>query len=359
MKKILITTTIFLLLAVPVYAYFSYDMLLLGQEIEAFFGAGGTFPTSLPTYTAVTASSPLTGHADDHNQLHTDVTEIATKMGTGTSNATDASANDVFTADGSGGSSWSAAASSGAPTDADYLVGTANGSLSAEIVVGATPGGELGNTWASPTVDSTHSGSAHHAAVTLTGQDYLTLTTQQITVGEIEPDDLANSDFGGFDCNGTTCTIDSDGTWTDHNSYPAACTSGFYAHTIGDTLSCTDATTEINLVVNGLGGNDLSCASQNCDVDDSFLRNDADDITAFGIIMGSATTTDTFVIGGNATTSGSMAVGTDADSATSTLIINNTDNTNNGCIQMEADDGVQYRIYISGGTLLTEIGSCR
>src|SRR3989304_468533 len=52
---------------------------------------------------------------------------------------------------------------SGAPTDADYLVGTANASLSAEIVVGTTPGGELGGTWAAPTVDATHSGSAHHA----------------------------------------------------------------------------------------------------------------------------------------------------------------------------------------------------
>jgi hypothetical protein len=50
---------------------------------------------------------------------------------------------------------------SGAPTDADYLVGTANGSLSAEIVVGTSPGGELGGTWASPTVDATHSGSSH------------------------------------------------------------------------------------------------------------------------------------------------------------------------------------------------------
>lgn len=51
----------------------------------------------------------------------------------------------------------------GAPTDADYLVGTAQGGLSAEIVVGVTPGGELGGTWASPTVDATHSGSAHLA----------------------------------------------------------------------------------------------------------------------------------------------------------------------------------------------------
>lgn len=41
----------------------------------------------------------------------------------------------------------------GAPTDVDYLVGTATGALSAEIVVGTSPGGELGGTWASPTLD--------------------------------------------------------------------------------------------------------------------------------------------------------------------------------------------------------------
>jgi len=50
----------------------------------------------------------------------------------------------------------------GAPTDANYLVGTANPDLSAEIVVGTIPGGELGGTWPSPTVDSIHAGSAHH-----------------------------------------------------------------------------------------------------------------------------------------------------------------------------------------------------
>ena len=48
-----------------------------------------------------------------------------------------------------------------APSTADYLVGTAQAGLSAEIVVGATPGGELGGTWAAPTVDAIHSGSAH------------------------------------------------------------------------------------------------------------------------------------------------------------------------------------------------------
>jgi hypothetical protein len=46
----------------------------------------------------------------------------------------------------------------------DYLVGTATGELSGEIVAGTTPGGELGGTWASPTVDATHSGSTHSAA---------------------------------------------------------------------------------------------------------------------------------------------------------------------------------------------------
>lgn len=54
-------------------------------------------------------------------------------------------------------------ASGGAPDDATYLVTTAHGDLSAEVVVGATPGGELGGTWDSPTVDASHSGSTHAA----------------------------------------------------------------------------------------------------------------------------------------------------------------------------------------------------
>jgi hypothetical protein len=50
-----------------------------------------------------------------------------------------------------------------APSTVDYLVGTASAGLSGEIAVGTTPGGELGNTWASPTVDASHSGSTHAA----------------------------------------------------------------------------------------------------------------------------------------------------------------------------------------------------
>ena len=36
---------------------------------------------------------------------------------------------------------------------------------------------------------------------------------------------------------------------------------------VGAVKSCTDATTEINSVVNGLGGTGLTCAAQSCDVD--------------------------------------------------------------------------------------------
>lgn len=43
----------------------------------------------------------------------------------------------------------------------DVLVGTATAAFSGEIVVGTSPGGELGGTWASPTVDATHAGSTH------------------------------------------------------------------------------------------------------------------------------------------------------------------------------------------------------
>lgn len=50
------------------------------------------------------------------------------------------------------------------------------------VLEGATPGGELGGTYAVPTVDATHSGSAHHAAVTIAADAdaVLSLTGQDI-----------------------------------------------------------------------------------------------------------------------------------------------------------------------------------
>ncbi len=80
-----------------------------------------------------------------------------------------------------------------APKDADYLVGTINTSLTNEIVAGTSPGGELGNTWASPTIDTTHSGSAHHSAITMSGTpDYITLTGQDIVRGKADISDDTN-----------------------------------------------------------------------------------------------------------------------------------------------------------------------
>ena len=72
-----------------------------------------------------------------------------------------ASVNYVDLTDGGQTALHSHAGGSGAPTDVDYLVGTASAGLSAEIVVGTSPGGELGGTWASPTVDATHAGGTH------------------------------------------------------------------------------------------------------------------------------------------------------------------------------------------------------
>lgn len=65
-------------------------------------------------------------------------------------------------------SSGTESAVAGAPTTLDYLVGTATGSLSGEIVAGTTPGGELGGTWASPTVDEVHAGQTAWASYTPT-----------------------------------------------------------------------------------------------------------------------------------------------------------------------------------------------
>lgn len=47
-----------------------------------------------------------------------------------------------------------------------------------------------------------------HSAVTLAGEDYASLVGQQITFNSIDPDNFSATDFGGFTCNGTTCSLD-------------------------------------------------------------------------------------------------------------------------------------------------------
>src|SRR3990167_8142828 len=97
--------------------------------------------------------------------LKVDGTKVSEERGIDLVAGTNVTLTTTYTEAGHEAASVEIAASgaSGAPSTVDYLVGTADAGLSAEIVVGTTPGGELGGTWASPTVDATHSGSAHHA----------------------------------------------------------------------------------------------------------------------------------------------------------------------------------------------------
>jgi len=53
---------------------------------------------------------------------------------------------------------------------------------------------------------------ASHLEVTLAGEDFLTLSGQEITAVAINPDNLASADFGEFTCNGTTCVLEATNT---------------------------------------------------------------------------------------------------------------------------------------------------
>lgn len=83
------------------------------------------------------------------------------------------------TGGGSGGSG-------GAPTNADYLVGTSNGSLSNEIVAGTTPGGELGGTWGTPTIDDSVAVSTWNLTTPTITTSLITSTPTTLTVAELD-----------------------------------------------------------------------------------------------------------------------------------------------------------------------------
>jgi len=74
----------------------------------------------------------------------------------------------------------------GAPTDADYLVGTANGTLSAEIVVGTSPGVELGGTWASPTIDDSLAVTSWNLTTPTITTSLTTSTPTTLTAAELD-----------------------------------------------------------------------------------------------------------------------------------------------------------------------------
>jgi hypothetical protein len=71
------------------------------------------------------------------------------------------------------------------------------------------------------TLDVDQAGTDNSTDVTVNGEDFLTLATQQITANAINPDNLASADFGDFTCNGTNCSIDN-GTATPLGTYTAS-----------------------------------------------------------------------------------------------------------------------------------------
>ena len=145
-----------------------------------------------------------------------------------------------------------AGAGGGAPTTVDYLVGTADAGLSAEIVVGTAPGGELGGTWASPTIDD----GITVDAINLTSaniQPFTTTAPAPTAEGDIEwesdddhlvvGDSVASVEFVPAE------DVSGDATMTDAGVVAVADDS--HAHTT-TTLSGIDMSDDTNLGV-GLG----------------------------------------------------------------------------------------------------------
>ncbi len=85
----------------------------------------------------------------------------------------------------------------------DFLVGTATTALSGEIVVGTAPGGSLGGTWASPTIDDlfllnstsdTMAGTLTADGFTLGTNEYLTFGTKKLYFDAITENDFILED---------------------------------------------------------------------------------------------------------------------------------------------------------------------
>lgn len=231
-------------------------------------GCGATYTTN---YSLTKPESGDTGWADDVNtnfdtidsQMKTNADAIDTKEDTVTEGSL---ANDTITeaelkavdspADEEcltyestvGDFEWQSCAASSAPTDADYLVGTADGDLSAEIVVGTTPGGELGGTWASPTIDD---------SVTVTGwvlgtSSATQLTSPTIITDLIDGNGAVDMDYGSLDITDHTFITDSTGdgeiVLPDDSIGPSEMASG--AYDLGTSLEADTLTEGGNAVYN-------------------------------------------------------------------------------------------------------------
>lgn len=172
----------------------------------------------------------------------------------------------------------------GAPTDADYLVGTANGSLSAEIVVGTSPGGELGGTWASPTIDDSVAVTSWNLTTPTITTSLTTSTPTTISAAELDRlDGLSGTIVTTAAGTATLAT-----TVTTNANLTGEVTSVGNAATIADTVTVTGwtmgasvattpsaddndtslaTTAYVQTELNAAGGRSLSCSSGSCDAD--------------------------------------------------------------------------------------------
>ena len=138
-----------------------------------------------------------------------------------------------------------AVAGSGAPTTPDYLVGTAQAGLSAEIVVGTTPGGELGGSWASPTIDDgiTVSTWTLNAVDGFTMNDSNDSHTYTFTPGDLTSNATISLDaldvLSGTNTGDQTITLTGDVTGSGTGSFAASIATGAVA---ADELASTAVT---------------------------------------------------------------------------------------------------------------------
>ncbi|MHA1483139.1 MAG: hypothetical protein ACTSQA_06855, partial [Candidatus Heimdallarchaeaceae archaeon] len=107
------------------------------------------------------------------------------------------------------GTNWTAESGATARTSlglGSMALLTNTGSTTIDTVGTLTTAGGNISLW---TNDSGYATSGQlHNAITITGEDYLSLSTQEITMNAINPDNLANTDFGDFTCNGANCSLD-------------------------------------------------------------------------------------------------------------------------------------------------------
>lgn len=152
-------------IAVTAHGAASHTGNIFPAASDQILGAGSI---SVSQRTAASVSTPASGS----RVLFMDSADAHLKVKDSTGTAID------LEAVGSGGT--------GAPTTATYLTATADGGLSNEVVVGATPQNDLAgtaSTWAAPVVRDLHAGVAHSVMARLNVANVFTLGPQTFQTG--------------------------------------------------------------------------------------------------------------------------------------------------------------------------------